>query len=168
MTGLSVERLIAYAVIALALMCVGAWTSWAITDNSWQATHSKFVAQVEEASKAAGDQVRSEEQRRQAAIEGIRKDGQRVQAELTADIDAVSGINQRLREEIDRIKLAASKYSGAAPRGKTAESAVVVLGELFKSASERAGELAAALGAARNAGLTCEASYDAVANKPSG
>lgn len=168
MSGLSVERLIAYALLVAVIAGAGAWVSWAITDNSWQATHSEYVAQVEKAAKAASDQARSEEQRRQAAIEGIRRDGQQKQAELAADIDAVTGINQRLREEIDRIKLAASKYSGAATGSETAEPAVVVLGELFKSASERAGELAAALGASRSAGLTCEASYDALVNPPSG
>ncbi|WP_083840300.1 DUF2514 family protein [Pseudomonas sp. S9] len=133
-----------------------------MTDNSWQAKHSEYVGQVEKAARAAGDQARSEEQRRQAAIEGIRRDGQQKQAQLAADIDAITGINLRLREEIDRIKLAASKYSGTATGSKTAESAVVVLGELFKSASQRAGELAAAFGAARNAGLMCERSYDSL------
>ncbi|MFI8479624.1 DUF2514 family protein [Pseudomonas sp. NPDC078700] len=162
MIGLTVQRLIAYAVIALALAGAGAWLSWAITDNSWQAKHSEYVAKEERSAKAASDQARSEEQRRQTAIEGIRKDGQKVQAELTADINDYAATNKRLRAENDRVLSVVAKYSGTPAGGKTAESAVVVLGELFKSANERAGELAGALKASRGAGLICERSYDSV------
>ncbi|WP_339514427.1 DUF2514 family protein [Pseudomonas sp. RL_15y_Pfl2_60] len=162
MSGLSVERLIVYAVIALALVSVGVWVSWAITDNSWQAKHSEYVAQVEKAARAAGDQARSEEQRRQAAIEGIRQDAQSKIDAAAVDATVAGATADSLRAELARLKRSPASCPGVTNRGEAGADSTTVLADLLEEV-ERAGRAMAEEAQRRgDAGSACEKSYDSL------
>lgn len=157
-----VQRLIVYAVVALSLAGAGAWASWAITDNSWQATHSEYVGKVEKAAKDASDKARSEEQRRQTAVEGIRKDAQDQIDAAAIDATVAGATADGLRAELDRIKRARASCPGTAKGGATGPDSTAVLADMLEEV-ERAGRAMAAEAQRRgDSGSACERAYDSV------
>lgn len=157
-----VQRLIAYAVIALALAGAGAWVSWSITDNHWQAKHSEYVGAVEKAAKDAGDQARSEEQRRQTAVEGIRKDAQSKIDAAAIDATVALATADGLRAELDRIKRARASCSSAPKGSQAGPDTTHVLADLLEEVERAGREMAEEAERRGNAGSACERAYDSV------
>ncbi|HCP54602.1 MAG: hypothetical protein CMK72_00985 [Pseudomonadaceae bacterium] len=165
MFGLTVERLAIWVALVLIVAGMGAWTGWAVSDNHWQAQHSKYVAGVERAAKEASDQARSEEQRRQAAIEGIRKDAQTKIDASAVDATVAGATADRLRAELARIKRASS-CSGTASGGEAGTNQTALLADLFEEV-ERAGRAMAEEAQRRgDSGANCERAFDALTPTP--
>lgn len=112
-------------------------------------------------------EARNEEQRRQNEINEIRNSAAQRLAVVQADASTARAAADRLhnsaeilaRRLADRERTCQSAPPGA---GQAAGSGAVLLAELFRSADERAGELAAAADEARTRGLACERAYDAL------
>lgn len=122
------------------------------------------VARAEwlEAARQAEARARSEEQRRQNAIEGIRRDAQEQIAAVAADAAAADDAASRLRARVAELSRRPARCPGAAGGGEAAGDAGMVLADVFARLDRRAGELAEAYDRARIAGLACEAAYDAL------
>lgn len=82
-------------------------------------------------------------------------------AQARADADGAALAADRLRSAA---RNAASRACSAAPAGPgaAASAPAVVLADVLQSADSRAGELAAAVDAARVAGIACERAYEAL------
>lgn len=145
--------------ILMALSAYGAW--------QWQANaYGKQIAGIErdqaKANERAETKARTEEQRRQTAIEVIRNDAAKTQAIANADAAAADATADSLRAELDRIKRRAAGCASATTGSATAESATGVLADLL-SEVESAGRAMAAEADRRGiAGAACERSYDVV------
>lgn len=149
-------RLAAYA-LAAALLFASGWTA-----QGWRLNAHIAQMQADSAQElaAAIAQARSEEQRRQTALEIIRDDANKQISTALSDAAAAHTAAIGLREQVNR--LASRKCPSAAGGGETANDPALLLGELFKRADEVAGELAAYADRARIAGQACEASYGAL------
>lgn len=111
--------------------------------------------------------AREEEQRRATAQEEARAHAKEQHLVADAGAAGADAAGQRLHD--DAAKLAATVSctatdTAAIARGQAAARAAMVLSDLLARADARAGELAKAYDRARIAGLTCEASYNALAN----
>lgn len=163
MTALLAQyRLLLLAAAVAVLMVVSAAGAW-----QWQANaYGKQIAGIErdqaKANERAETKARTEEQRRQTAIEVIRNDAAKTQAIANADAAAADATADSLRAELDRIKRRAAGCASATTGSATAESATGVLADLL-SEVEAAGRAMAAEADRRGvAGGACELSYDAV------
>lgn len=83
-----------------------------------------------------------------------------------ADADAARSAGDRLRAQLAAYVSAhrgdASSHPAPEPAGPPASAPVDLLADMFRDSDEAAGILAAALDAARAAGLACERAYDAL------
>jgi hypothetical protein len=117
---------------------------------------------------AATTANRSEEQRRQAAIDEVSNDARTQNTAAAADAVAADLAGQRLHDSARALAGRASCPTGdpgIAQRSASATRAAMVLSDLFQRADQRAGELAKVYDAARIAGLACEAAYDSLTKK---
>ena len=144
------------------LMAVAAGVTWQVQD--WR--YGIQLAAIGEANaiamKEAGDEARSEEQRRQAAVNKEASDARLQSKAAAVDAGAADAAGDRLHVEAGKFAAAACGDSGASQRGASATRAAMVLSDLLQRADKRAGELAAAYDRARIAGLTCERTYQSV------
>lgn len=149
-------RLAAYA-LACALLFASGWLC-----NGWRLNAHIAQMQAESAQNLAEAiaQARSEEQRRQTALEIIRDDANKQITDAVADAAAAHTAAVGLREQVNR--LASRKCPSAAGGGQAADKAGRVLSDLFSRIDEAASELAAYGDRARIAGQACEASYQAL------
>ena len=155
-------KLIALGVAVLALMALSAAGAWQWQGNRYERQISDIRAASAEAARVAQAQARSEEQRRQTAIEGIRRDAQEQIAAVAADAAAADDAASRLRARVAKLSRRPASCAGATGGGEAASETGMVLADVFARLDQRAGELAAAYDRARIAGLACEAAYDAV------
>ncbi|MDB5995282.1 MAG: hypothetical protein JWP42_2418 [Pseudomonas sp.] len=112
---------------------------------------------------AAATENRTEEQRRQTAVNQVMSDARKQQVAASNDGAGADAIGERVREQAGRLASNASCTAGdtgVAERGKAASRAAMVLSDLFQRVDKRAGELAKAYDSARIAGLACEMAYD--------
>jgi hypothetical protein len=133
-----------------------------VTDLRWKALWADQQVLQAKGLAAAATANRTEEQRRQTAINQVGKDARQQQAAASADGVAADAAGERVRAQISDIATRSSCTSGdpgSTERSKTAARAAMVLSELFQRADKRAGELAKAFDAARIAGLSCEQSF---------
>lgn len=114
------------------------------------------------------EQERTEEQRRQNAINQVTADAQTQLDKARLDAANAQSAADKLQITIANIRrqLAASetsKLSSAASTGTARATATDMFAQLLIEADRAAGEYAEAADRARIAGLACERSYDAIA-----
>jgi Protein of unknown function (DUF2514) len=152
--------------ILFALLGVGLYIAYSrgesVADLRWQARWDDQQTLQAKGLAAATTENRTEEQRRQTAVNQVMSDARKQQVAANNDGTGADAAGERVREQAG--KLAASTSctagdSGVAERGKAATRAAMVLSDLFQRADKRAGELAKAYDSARIAGLACEAAY---------
>jgi hypothetical protein len=160
--------------VLIALVALSYWglSSWryaaghtdgeADANRVWQAKWDEEATRLATARTKAEQEARSEEQRRQAEIDGVRDHAQQ-EISRARDDAAVAGIESgRLREQARRLAARASQCASNTSTAQGSPSATepaMVLADLLSRADERAGELAAAYDRARTAGLACERTY---------
>ena len=169
-----IRRALPY-LVALAIAVCALWGAYRhgvdVTDTAWQGKWDKQALELAEAKAKAIELVREEEQRRQAAIDGVRQHAEQQIARAEADAAAADAAADSLREQAKRLAARAGQCTShptATQSGKATAQPSVVLSDVLGRADERAGQLAAAYDRARAAGLTCEAAYDALRNERKG
>lgn len=155
-------KLIAAVAAVLALMALSAAGAWQWQGNRYERQISEIRAANAEAARVALAQARSEEQRRQTAIEGIRRDAQEKIAAVAADAAAADDAASRLRARVAQLSRRPASCPGAAGGGDAAGETGDMLALVSSRLDEAAGELAAYAERAANAGTVCQRSYDAV------
>lgn len=161
--------------VAFALLIAGAlWIASSryqagedAANQRWQSKWSQRDADDVTALAKRHTEARNEEQRRQNEINEIRNRAEQQLAVVQADASTARAAADRLhnsaeilaRRLADRERTCQSAPPGAGP---AAGSGAVLLAQLFRSADERAGKLAAAADEARTRGLACERAYDAL------
>jgi len=136
-----------------------------VTDLRWKALWADQQVLQAKGLAAATAANRTEEQRRQTAINQVGKDARQQQAAASTDGVAADAAGERVRgqaRDLATRSSCTSGDSGSAERSKTATSAAMVLSDLFQRADKRAGELARAYDGARIAGLACERAYQSL------
>ncbi|MGF6392182.1 DUF2514 domain-containing protein [Pseudomonas plecoglossicida] len=158
-------------ILSLALMLASHWVAYQHGRSVEQASAGKATAQRDSGDRLAeviGERdARKEEQRRATAQEEARAHAQEERTIADAGAAGADAAGQRLRDEGANLAANVScpgSDTGAIARGQAATRAALVLSDLLARADERAGELAKAYDRARLAGLTCEASYNALIN----
>lgn len=155
-------KLIALAAAVLALMTISAAGAWKWQANSYERQISEIRGEYAEAARQAEAQARSEEQRRQTAIEGIRRDAQDKIAAVAADAAAADDAASRLRARVAQLSRRPASCAGSAGGGKAADPARDLLAVMLGRIDEASGGVAEFADRSRAAGLTCEISYGAV------
>ena len=155
--------------VALAIALCALWGAYRhgvnVTYTAWQSKWDKQALKLAEAKAKAIELVREEEQRRQAAIDGVRQHAEQQIARAEADAAAADAAADSLREQAKRLAARASQCTShptATQSGKATTEPGVVLADVLGRADARAGELAAAYDRSRAAGLACERAYDAL------
>ena len=155
-------KLIAAGAAVLALMALSAAGAWQWQGNRYQARISKLEAGYAESARKAEARARSEEQRRQTAIEGIRRDAQEQIAAVAADAAAADDAASRLRARVAKLSRRPASCAGTADGGDAADPARDLLAVMLSRLDEASGGIAEFADRSRAAGLTCQVSYDAV------
>ncbi|MDI2589886.1 DUF2514 family protein [Pseudomonas sp. 681] len=143
--------------------------------GAWQVQDWRYGKQLSDLAKTRAQDIanaehraRSEEQRRQAAVEKVGSDAREQSKVANADAGAANAVGDGLRAAARKLAYQANNDAsdtGVTARGASATRAAMVLSDLFQRADKRAGELAAAYDQARIAGLACERSYGAIFEK---
>jgi len=167
-------RLLVYGLVVLAVIGICWWAlssaygrGETASDLRWQAKWSDQQALQAKGMAAATTANRTEEQRRQTAVNQVGNDARQQQAVATADAVSADDAGYRVRDKAGKLAAGAScspSDTGPASRSTSATRAAMVLSDLFQRADKRAGELARAYDAARIAGLACEKAYQALIN----
>ena len=137
----------------------------AVTDAQWQAKWADQQLLQAKGLASATTANRTEEQRRQSAVNEVSTDARTQLTAATAAGVTADAAGDRLHDSANKLAAGASCApgdSGATERGKAAARAAMVLSDLFQRADKRAGELAKAYDSARIAGLACEQAYDSL------
>jgi hypothetical protein len=133
-----------------------------VTDLRWKALWADQQTLQAKGLAAATAANRTEEQRRETAINQVGKDARQQQAPASTDGVAADAAGERVRGQANDLATRSSCTGGdpgSTERSKTATRAAMVLSDLFQRADKRAGDLARAYDAARVAGLACENAY---------
>jgi hypothetical protein len=155
-------RLLLAGLAMATLMALSAYGAWQWQANAYTAQIATMQADQAQALATAQAQARSEEQRRQTALEIIRNDAHQISEQAIADAAAADATADGLLLELDRLKRRAAICAGVTTGGATAKDATTVLADLL-SEVESAGRAMAAEADRRGiAGSACERSYDAV------
>ena len=125
---------------------------------------SDYRLEVSERDRRADAAARTEERRRQVAVDEVEHDAKGKLDAALADAASAQSAADRLQLEVARLRAGRSATCGtiAAQQRAAGASAIGVLADLFESADRRAGDLAAALDRSRVAGLACEAAYGSI------
>ncbi|NBA95495.1 DUF2514 family protein [Pseudomonas sp. R5(2019)] len=130
-----------------------------VADADWRARwveRGEFQAKT---GQRAESSARTEEQRRQTAVEGLRADAKEQSQVAAVDAAGADVAGESAHNAADGLTVAAGNRTvdlGIARRGEAAGRAVIVLSDLLTWADARAGELTKAYDGARIAGLACE------------
>ena len=165
-------RLLAAGLAVVVLMALsaagGAWVNgalWATDLATAKQEHAEALSAIEHRQLQAQAQARSEEQRRQTAVEGIRTDAHHQIEQAKADAAAATARADSLQQQAARVASRSScapSHSGATTGGPTTNAPALLLADVLQRIDARAGELAAAADRARIAGEACERSYAAL------
>jgi hypothetical protein len=155
-------KLIAAGTAVLALMALSAAGAWQWQGNRYERQIGEIRAANAEAARGALAQARSEEHRRQTAIEEIRRDAQDKIAAVAADAAAADDAASRLRARVAQLSRRPASCAGSSGGGQAAEPARDLLAVMLSRIDEAAGGVAEFADRSRAAGLTCQVSYDAV------
>jgi hypothetical protein len=162
-----------WAILA-GLVALGASGGWfarnVLADRAMARVEADMVAQREEAAAAAvkaSEAARAEERRRSARHQEVTRDALQQADAARRDAADAHGAAEQLRQSIlQQVSSGTgngSRCDSATPRGgEAAAAAGLVLADVCGRSGARAAELAAALDAARGAGLACERAYDAL------
>tara|TARA_R110001592_G_scaffold65634_5_gene201248 strand:+ start:6242 stop:6754 length:513 start_codon:yes stop_codon:yes gene_type:complete len=148
--------------VVVALVLLGALPAWHYQQARWDKDVADIRTAHAEAYALAQAQARSEEQRRQSAIEGIRRDAKQKIIELQSDVATAERAADGLRGELAERTRRAVADTCAAGGGETAKSTLILYSELLDRADRRAGELAAFADRAHAAGGACEGAYESL------
>lgn len=149
-----------YRLWLLAAALAAAFTAgWA--GNGWRMGEQLAQVQADQAKAlaTAQAQARTEEQRRQTALEIIRNDARQSTEQHLADTAAADATADGLRDELDRIKRRAARCAGVATGGAPAKDATTVLADVLGEMESAGRELAAEADRRGIAGRACEAAY---------
>jgi len=138
-----------------------------VTDLRWQAKWSDQAELQAKAMAAATVENRTEEQRRQNAVNGVADDARKQEEAAAPGVAAASAAADRLRGDAAKLVANAGSVPGdssVAARSEANRRAAMVLSGLLDRAIERNRELAKGLDDARRRGLACERSYGALTN----
>lgn len=144
----------------LALVLVAGVQQYRVMDAKGELSVAR--AEWSEAARQAEAQARSEEQRRQTAIEGIRRDAQEKIAAVAADAAAADDAAGRLRARVAELSRRPASCAGAAGGGEAADPARDLLADMLGRLDAAAGGVAEFADRSRAAGLTCQVSYEAL------
>ena len=151
-------RMAAYAGAAVILFAAG-WTA-----NGWRL--GEQMAQIEagqsQALATAQAQARSEEQRRQTALEIIRNDAKQSIEQANADAAAAAATADSLQQQVDRLARRPARCPASTAGSPAADPAGLLLADLLGRIDKRAGELAAHADRSRIAGDACVKAYRSV------
>ena len=168
-------RLLA-AVLAIAVLMAlsaagGAWVNgalWAADLATAKQEHAEALSAIEHRQSQAQAQARSEEQRRQTAVEGIRTDAHHQIEQAKADAAAATARADSLQQQAARVASRPSCTAGnpgPAPGGPPTNAPALLLADVLQRIDARAGELAATADLARIAGQACEQGYDSLLSR---
>lgn len=151
------------ALIAAALVAGGFLVAWKWQDNRYESQIADIRLKHSVASALAVQSALDEQQRRITATKEISDEGDAA-IEVVAVAAAGADESVRLRNEELTGVLARTRrdLSNAATQRQADRQTIMVLTELYRSADDRANELAGRYEDARARGLTCEAMYDAM------
>lgn len=144
----------------LALVLVAGGQQYRVMDAKGELAGVR--AEWSEAARKAEARARSEEQRRQTAIEGIRRDAQDKIAAVAADAAAADDAASRLRARVAQLSRRPASCAGAADGGEATDPARDLLAVMLSRIDEASGGVAEFADRSRAAGLTCQVSYEAV------
>ncbi len=162
-------RLWLAAIVALALAYgAGRWQQHSHDAAAYAAEKTAAALSAAREQIKAVDDARAEEQRRTNEQSKVAQDATKQAEQDRRDRIAADGVSERLRARVAELLAAGRPASNPATSGGSAPAGTTdtLLAELFRRADQRAGSLAADLDAARNAGLACERSYDALTPTP--
>lgn len=145
---------------ALALVLVAGAQQYRVMDARGELAGVR--AEWSETARQAEARARSEEQRRQTAIEGIRRDAQEKIAAVAADAAAADDAASRLRARVTELSRRPASCPGVADGGEATDAARDLLAVMLGRLDEAAGGVAEFADRSRAAGLTCQVSYEAV------
>lgn len=151
--------------LAVGMVWGGFYLGSEYKDAEWQARWAVRDAGDQQAWALADGQARTEEQRRQTAINQVANDARTQQAAAINDAVHADTAGDRLHVAAAELASRASctgSDPGIADRSASTRRAALVLSDLLSRADKRAGELAAAYDRARIAGITCEAAYQSL------
>lgn len=165
-------RLLA-AVLAIAVLMAlsaagGAWVNgalWAADLATANQVHAEALAAIEHRQTQAQAQARSEEQRRQTAVEGIRTDAHDQIEQAKADAAAATARANSLQQQATRVagRPSCSPGNSSTAAGSPPTNApALLLADVLSRIDARAGELAETADLARIAGEACERSHAAL------
>lgn len=135
------------------------------TEAEWRAKWALQAQQLALAESHATELARTEEKRRQVAIDLVTKNAQTEIDQARADADRARAAADSLRDQAKRLAARAGNACsnpGAASAGHPATGTAMVLADLFGRADQAAGDLAAAYDRARVAGQACQEAYQAL------
>lgn len=133
-----------------------------VTELRWQAQQSDHAALQAKALATATTNTRTEEQRRQVAVNEVADDSRKDQIAAAPGIAAAGAAADGLRDDKARTLAAGAGLSGdpdLAARSKANRRAALVLSGLLDRSIARNRELAQGVDDARRRGLTCERAY---------
>lgn len=144
----------------LALVLVAGVQQYRVMDAKGELSDAR--AEWSEAERQAEARARSEEQRRQTAIEGIRRDAQEKIAAVAADAAAADDAASRLRARVAELSRRPASCPGAAGGSEATDAARNLLADMLGRLDAAAGGIAEFADRSRAAGLTCQVSYESV------
>lgn len=143
-----------------ALLIVGGVQQYRVMDAKGELSDARL--EWSETARQAEAQARTEEQRRQVAVEGIRRDAQEKIAAVAADAAAADDAASRLRARVAQLSRRPASCAGSAGGGDAADPARDLLAVMLSRIDAAAGGIAEFADRSRAAGLTCQRSYGAV------
>lgn len=136
-----------------------------VTDLRWEARQADQANQQSKALAADTTAKRTEEQRRQNAVNEVANDSRKQEAAAAPGIAAAGAAADGLRNDAAKLVAAGGSVPGdpgLAARSEASRRAAMVLSGLLDKSVARNRELAQGLDDARRRGLTCERAYAAL------
>ena len=143
-------------IIAACLLVAAFATGWLVNGWRWQAKLAALQLEHAEQYADAQAQARSEEQRRQTAVEGIRRDAQQTIEQSQADAAAADAAANGLRAALDTAKRRAARCASVAAGSPTGPDQTTVLADLLAELEQEGRAMAAEADRRGIAGRTCE------------
>jgi hypothetical protein len=132
-----------------------------------RADHAEQRTDWERSTRVAVEAVRTEEQRRATALQGVIDDAEKNLARARADADAAGDAGQRLRKRLAEITGAcrgggAASNSAAASAGPATDATGDLLAHVQRRLDDAASGIARYADQSAAAGKACQRSYDAL------
>lgn len=154
------------AVISLAVLSGSVYLTHRLTDSAWQIEWDKRESEISKAENKALKDKQAQEEKWQSEIDTARKEGREKEQAARADADRANASIGELRKRINALLAnAAADYPATAGGGQTAGSAINMLADVLNKSIERNRQLAEYADKARNAGQTCQRSYEVIQRK---